>query len=182
MTAYRRIESLSAEHDVTAFDCGSEAQTTWLQRHALQAHRSDTAKVYVICQTNSRAVVGYYALAAGSIGHDEASPRVTKGIGRYPIPVIILTRLGVTVADQGRGLGSELVRDALLQAASIADRVGVRALLIHAETAEAAAFYWRIDPGFAASPTDPLHLILLMKDLRLAIRDVPPGAGAWASR
>lgn len=171
MTGYRRVELLTADHVVSAFDCGSEAQTTWLRRHALQAHRADTAKVYVICRGGSTDVVGYYALAAGSVSHEDATPRLAKGIGRYPIPVIILTRLGVDVREQGRGLGSELVRDALLQSASVAGKVGVRALVIHAETPDAAGFYRRISSAFEASPTDPLDLVLLMKDLRQTIAD-----------
>lgn len=170
MSRYGPVEPLSGEHETAAFDCGSEARTAWLRRHAVQASQSDTSRVYVVCRAETRRVVGYYALAAGSVGHESAAPRITKGLGRYPIPVILLARLGVDVEEQGRGLGSALVRDALLQTASIADRVGVRALLIHAETAEAADFYRRISPGFEPSPTDPLHLILLMKDLRTALR------------
>lgn len=170
MTRFGRVEPISRDHETDAFDCASDAQTTWLRRHALQAHRSDTAKVYVVCRSGTRIVVGYYALAAGSVGHEDAPPRIAKGIGRYPVPVVILTRLGVDRGEQGKGLGSALVRDAFLQTASIAEQVGVRALLIHAETPEAKAFYQRIDPGFEASPTDPLHLVLLMKDLRAAIQ------------
>ena len=172
MTRYGRIVPITADHDTESFDCGSEEQTTWLRRHALQAQHSDTAKVYVVCLAGSRSVVGYYALAAGSIQHAEAPSRLTKGVGRYPVPVVILTRLGVDLAEQGRGVGSALVRDAFFQVA-IADRIGVRALLIHAETPEAAAFYKGIDPGFESSPTDPLHVALLIKDLRRAIRDAP---------
>jgi len=171
VTRYGRIEPIAPDHDTRSFDCGSDEQTAWLVRHALRAHQSDTAKVYVVCLAGSRSVVGYYALAAGSIEHAEAPPRLTKGVGRYPVPVVILTRLGVDLDQQGRGLGSALVRDALFQVAAIADRVGVRALLIHAETPVAAAFYQRIDPGFEASPTDPLHMALLIKDLRRAIRE-----------
>ena len=171
MTRYGRIEPIAPDHDTQSFDRGSEEQTGWLVRHALQAHQSDTAKVYVICLEGSRSVVGYYALAAGAIEHGVAPPRLTKGVGRYRVPVVILTRLGVDLAQQGRGLGSALVRDALFQVASIAERVGVRALLIHAETPEAAAFYQGIDPGFEPSPTDPLHVILLIKDLRRAIHE-----------
>lgn len=170
MRRYGRVEALAPDHDVSEFDCGSEAQTAWLRRHALQAQRSDTARVYVVCRQGTRRVVGFYALSAGSVSHAEAPPRMTKGVGRYPVPVVILTRLGVDLSEQGRGLGSALVRDALFQTASISDRLGVRALLIHAETPEAVAFYRRIDPGFETSPTDPLQLILLMKDLRAAIR------------
>lgn len=138
------------------------------------AHKSDTCKVYVVCRRGTRVVVGFYALAAGSIAHEAAPPRVLKGVGRYPVPVVILTRLGVELGEQGRGLGLELVRDAFLQSASIAARVGVRALLIHCETPEARAFYERIDSAFEPSPTDPLHLLLLIKDLRGAIAAAVP--------
>jgi GNAT superfamily N-acetyltransferase len=178
VTRYGPVEPIAPDHDTQSFDCGSEAQTAWLVRHALQAHQADSAKVYVVCPNGSRVVVGYYALAAGSIEHASAPPRLTKGVGRYPVPVVILTRLGVDLNAQGHGLGSALVRDALFQVAMIAERIGVRALLIHAETPEAAAFYQAIDPGFETSPTDPLHVILLTKDLRRAMRD----AGAAARR
>lgn len=171
MTRYGRIEALRPDHDLESFNCGSAEPTGWLRRHARQAHQSDTAKVYVVCPQNERRVVGYYALAAGSVAHDAVPPRISKGIGRYPEPVVILTRLGVDVSEQGAGLGSALVRDALLQAASIAERAGVRALVVHGESDHAAAFYQRLGLGFGPSPTDPLHLILLMKDLRNAIRD-----------
>ena len=177
MSRYGGIEALGAEHETAAFDCGSEAQTTWLRRNALQAHSSDSARVYVVCRAETRRVIGYYALAAGAVERDGAPPRVVAGLGQYPVPVIVLTRLGVDIEEQGRGVGAALVRDAFLQSASIADRLGVRALLIHAESPEAAAFYRRIDPQFDESPTDPLHLILLMKDLRRAIRDAATVAG-----
>ena len=171
MTRYGRVQPLTADHELESFDCGSQEQTSWLRRHARQGHQSDTAKVYVVCRRDDRRVIGYYALAAGSLAHDAVPPRITKGIGRYPVPVVILTRLGVDNSEQGRGLGSALVRDALLQTASIAERFGVRALLVHAESGRAAAFYVRLGIGFESSPTDPLHLVLLMKDLRQAIRD-----------
>jgi len=165
------VEALGPHHDVSSFDCGSEAQSTWLRRHGLQAHRSDTAKVYVVCLQDTSTVVGYYALSSGSVAPASAPRRVTKGTGRYPVPVVILTRLGVDRTEQGCGLGSALVRDALFQVLLISELVGVRALLIHAERPEAVGFYRSIDPGFVSSPTDPLHLILLTKDLRAAMRD-----------
>ncbi len=170
MSRYTRPELLSADHDVSGFDCGSVAQTDWLRRHGLQAQRSGSSRVYVVRLADTQTVVGYYALAAGSISREEAPPRVTSGLGRHPVPVVILTRLGVDVGQQGMGLGSNLVRDGFLQVSSIAERVGVRALLIHAEAGDVAAFYRRISPAFEPSETDPLHLTLLIKDLRTAIR------------
>ncbi len=169
MGRYGQIEPLAPKYQTDAFDCGSEVQSTWLRRHALQAHRSDTCKVYVVCRRNEPAVVGYYALAAGAVSHEAAPPRVLKGVGRYPVPVILLTRLGVDLAEQGHGLGSALVQDAFRQAVAVSDRVGVRALLIHCESPRASDFYRHIDPGFEQSPTDPLHLLLLMADLRAAV-------------
>ena len=170
MTRYAPVELLTSEHDRSTFDCGSTAQTDWLRRYALLAQQADTARVYVVRSHGERRIAGYYALAAGSVEPAHASARLASGAGRHPIPVIILTRLGVDLRDQGRGLGSELVQDAFLQTAAIADRIGARAMLIHVETAEVAHFYIRLDPAFEPSPADPLQLVLLLKDLRAGIR------------
>jgi ribosomal protein S18 acetylase RimI-like enzyme len=170
MRPFDRPEILTADHDVSRFDSGSEAQTVWLRRYAFQAQQADAARVYVAREAGTRRVAGYYALAAGSVAHDSAAPRITRGLGRYPVPVVVLTRLAVDVTQQGRGLGASLVQDALLQTALIADQIGVRALLIHAETQQAAAFYRRLSPAFVESPSDPMDLILLLKDLRSGLR------------
>ena len=169
MSRYAPIEILTSEHDLSAFDCGSSAQTTWLRERALQAQQAYTSRAYVECPTGSRRVVGYYALAAGSIEAAASPARLARGAGRYAIPVVLLARLGVDLAEQGRGLGGALVRDALLQTTWIADRLGVRALLIHAQDDGAVAFYRHISEAFEPSPTDPLHLVLLLKDLRRAV-------------
>lgn len=134
----------------------------------MQAQSAGTSRVYVTTAAGSPIVLGYYALAAGSVEPAEASDRLRKGTGRHPIPVVLLTRLGVDVRAQSLGLGAALVRDALLRVAAAADVIGVRALLIHAESDRARAFYEHI-AEFERSPTDPLHLILLMKDLRRAL-------------
>lgn len=169
MTAYAPVERLSSAHDRTTFDCGSEPQTTWLRRFALVADQADTARTYVIHPHHDARVAGYYALAASSVAPDRSSVRLAAGTGRHPIPVVVLARLGVDLRDQGQGLGRELVYDAFLQTAAVADRLGARALLIDAESSTAASFYRRLDPAFEPAPTDPLRLILLLKDLRRAI-------------
>ena len=169
MTRYDPVQPLAPEHDTTGFDCGSEAQTIWLRRHALLAQRSGTSRVYVVTIPGERTVVGYHALAAGSVSVEEAPSRVGTGVGRHPVPVVVLTRLGVDVAEQGRGLGRLLVRDALLRVAAAADTIGLRALLVHVESDVARSFCLHL-AEFEPSPTDPLHLFLLMKDLRSAIR------------
>ena len=104
--------------------------------------------------------------------HADAPERVRKGMPRYPVPVIILTRLGVDQGEQGRGLGRALVKDAILRVEAASQSIGARALLVHCETQEAKDFYQRLVPDFAESPTDPLHLYLLMRDLRRTIAAV----------
>ena len=163
--SYGRVESISSEHVTDEFDCGSEAQTVWLRKHALQAHRTDSSKVRVIARLGDKRIVGYYALAAGSVALETAPPRVAKGMPRYPVPVVILTRLGFDRQDQGRGLGRALVKDALLRVAWASEEIAARALLIHCEDEAAKRFYLRCGE-FEESPTDPLHLFLLMSDLR----------------
>ena len=126
------------------------------------------ATVFVACDDENGAVVGYYALATGGVENAAAPSRVTKGVSRHPVPVIVLTRLAVDTAMQGARLGRGLLVDALRRVDAAADQVGVRALLIHAKDDNARSFYMR-QAEFEASPTDPLHLFLLMKDLRKAM-------------
>ena len=153
-----------ARHDVTAFDCGSDAQTNWLRRVAAVAHAARTAVVYVVTPTGENRVVGYYALAAASVAHADAPERLAKGAGRSPIPVILLARLGVDVTAQGQGLGAALVKDAMIRAHQASTSIGARALLIHAESDEARSFYEHLAES-DSSPSDPLHLMMLMTDI-----------------
>ena len=166
MEALSGPNPLSADHDVKNFDCGKQELTEWLRRYALQNHQAGATRVYVL--NRGGRVVGYYALAAGSVESEDAPIRVRKGLVRHPIPVILLARLAVDVSEQGRGLGATLLKDALTRVAAAADEIGARAVLVHAKDDDARNFYQRYD--FEPSPTDPLHLFLLMKDLRVALK------------
>ncbi len=170
MLAFASPVPLTAEHELDNFDCGSPAQTEWLSHHARQAQAAGTARVYVSVRTGTASVVGYYALAAASVEPSDATGRALKGTGRHPIPLVLLARLGVDKSAQGSGLGRALVIDALSRTMQASDVIGVRALLIHAESEAAKNFYLHLGE-FEESPTDPLHLILLMKDLRAAAGD-----------
>lgn len=167
---YSSVERLDARHAVEDFDCGSSALTEWLRRYALLAQQSGTCRVYVVTRAGEDAVVGFYGLATGAVLPEDATPRFLKGAGNYPQPVVILARLAVDTTEQGRRLGAALLKDALVRVAQAADIVGVRGLLIHAEDEQAREFYTRL-ADFEQSPSDPLHLLLLMKDLRKALPD-----------
>jgi GNAT superfamily N-acetyltransferase len=162
---YSLVEKLSADHEVAGFDCGILPLDTWLVRFALVNQVAGTAQTYVIHR--AKRVVGYYALAAGSVTHDESPGRISKGLARHPIPVVTIARLAVDRKEQDKGLGSALLKDALFRIADAAEIVGVRAVLIHAKHGKARSFYERFD--FIPSPADPLQMFLLMKDLKRAL-------------
>lgn len=163
---FSTVEALTAGHDTSRFDCGEDDLTRWLTDYALTSQLSDGVRVWVVHRANR--VVGYYGLTSASVIKAEAPARTGRGLGNYPIPVILLARLAVDRTEQGSGLGKALFKDALKKAAAAAEIVGSRALLIHAIDERARAFYAQFD--VEESPTDPLHLFLLMKDIRAILR------------
>lgn len=157
-----KIEKLSASHNLSAFDCGRPELNQFIKKYAWQNQQANSVQTYIACYEG--AVIGYYSLAVGSVAHEEATPRLRKGQARHPIPVMILARLAVDKQWQGKGIGKGLLKDALLRTAQAADIAGIRALLVHAKDEDVRAWYEQFD--FEPSPTDDLHLFLLLKDLK----------------
>jgi predicted N-acetyltransferase YhbS len=161
---YSPPEPLRGRHDTAGFECGEPSLDRWIERHARQAEAGDSARVFVTTDGGER-VVGFYALAAASVSPEMGTQRLKKGQSRHQsVPVVLIGRLAVALGDQGKQLGRSLLQDALLRSASVADSIGARAVVVHAISNDSARFYQRF--GFEASPTDPHHLVLLMKDLR----------------
>lgn len=158
----RPPEPLAAEHDLDGFACGKPALDLWLVRHARQAQACGSARTFVACGEDRLA--GYYSLTVGQVDQADAPPRVSQGMGRFPVPVVILARLAVAQEFQGRGLGAALLRDAIRRTLSIADQAGIRALLTHPIDEAAARFYQRF--GFESSPLREQQWLLLLKDAR----------------
>ena len=160
------IEKLRIEHNLSSFDCGNPLLTTWLKKFAWTNQQADSAKTYVVCQENR--VAGYYSLTTGSVHKHESPERVARGLANHPIGVVLLARLAVDIQHHKKGLGKALLFDALQRVEEAADIVGVRAVMVHAIDDEARQFYKRFD--FDPSPVNPFQLLLLMKDIRKAIR------------
>jgi GNAT superfamily N-acetyltransferase len=159
----RRIEKLQPKHILDAFDCGQPGLNEFLQKYALASQYGDGAQTYVGLVDD--AVVGYYSLATGSVEPERAPERVRKGLARrQSIPIMLLARLAVDRQWQRKGVGAALLKDAMLRTVQAADIVGIRSLVVHAQDNEAKQFYRHFD--FVPSPTDPLHLFILLKDLR----------------
>ena len=138
-----RIEKLDRLHDLDYFDCGQENLNNYLQRYALINHKGDAAKTYVGIANEK--IIGYYTLVVSHVVYDDAPKRLSKGLSRNPVPVMLLARLAIDLEWQGKGVGSGLLRDAMQRTLQVADIVGVRSFLVHAKDAKAKAFYEHFD-------------------------------------
>jgi GNAT superfamily N-acetyltransferase len=153
---------LERDHLLSGFDCGKVSLNEWLTRHSLQAQASGSARTFMVLE--GPRVAGYFSLTVGQIDSMDAPDRVRKGMGRFPIPVVILARMAVGEIDQGKGIGRGMLQDAIRRTLLIADQAGIRALLTHPIDREAAAFYLRF--GFESSPIRENQLVLLLKDAK----------------
>ncbi len=162
MKSFRRIEKLHPAHSIQNFDCGREELNRYLLRYAWINQQAGAALTYVGLE--DEAVIGYHTLAAGHVNHQEAPERLVKGLARHPVPIMLLARLAVDLRWHGKGVGKSLLKDAMQRTLQAADIAGIRALAVHAKDDEAVSFYRRFD--FLPSPTDPMHLFVLLKDVR----------------
>ena len=165
MKAARRIEKLRPDHLIEGFDCGREELNRYLWRYAWVNQQAGAGQTYV--GLVGEVVVGYYTLAVGQVSRDLAPGRLTKGLARHPVPIMLLARLAVASTYQRQGVGKALLRDAMQRTVQAADIAGIRAFAVHAKDEEARRYYERFD--FIPSPTDPMHLFVLLKDVRRII-------------
>lgn len=167
---------LAAHHELQDFSSDVEPLDTWLKDRARSNEVGGASRTYVVCQGNR--VIGYYSLAAGSVLHHTATGRVRRNMPD-PVPAALLGRLAIDRGWQGRGLGAALLRDAVLRVIGAAETIGVRAILVHAISDEAKAFYehWGLRP----SPVEPMTLMITIEEARrmfeqvgTATRRLPP--------
>ncbi len=162
MSEVRRVEKLRRDHPVEGFDCGREELNRYLVRYAWQNQQAGAAQTYV--GIAGETIVGYHTLAVGQVILEDAPDRLKKGLARHPIPIMLLARLATDRRWQGRGVGKALLQDAMQRTLQAADIAGIRALAVHAKDEEARRFYEHFD--FVPSPADPMHLFVLLKDVR----------------
>jgi len=152
-------QPLSADHQLNTFNCGETSLDEWLKRRAILNQTNGASRTFVVVDKN-QLVMGYYALAAGAVHHQDATRSIRQNMPD-PIPVMVLARLAVDIRTQGMQLGAGLLRGAVERSLAVAKNTGVRALLVHALHERAKEFYLYF--GFQASPVHPLTLMLRLK-------------------
>jgi len=155
---------LTEDHIHSGFDCGYSILNEWLQKRALRNVRDGACRTFVVCRGDI--VVGYFGLAVGSVLHSIATGKVRRNMPD-PVPVMILGRLAVDKRWSGQGIGSGMLRDAILKTIEASEYAGIRALLVHAIDEEAQRFYekWNFQP----SQVEPLTLMITLQDARKAL-------------
>jgi len=163
LRAERRVEKLRPDHKIEGFDCGREELNRYLSRYAWTNQQAGAAQTYVGLVGDT--AVGYHTLAVGEVTREEAPERLIKGLAR--VPLMLLARLAIDRRWQGQGIGKALLRDAMQRTLQAADIAGIRAFAVHAKDQNARNFYQKFD--FIPSRTDPMHLFVLLKDVKRII-------------
>lgn len=164
MSGYSLPRPISETDDAATFDSGEATLDEYLRTRALANHSGGASRCFVTCRDGH--IVGYYALASGAVSHSHSTGKFRRNMPD-PIPVILLSRLAVDHRHQGCGLGESLLRDAIARAVQVAEQIGVRAIVVHALHDQARNFYARYN--FEPSPSDSLHLMLLIKDAQTSV-------------
>ncbi len=160
-------ELLTNTHNLYNFRCGVHDLDNWLVKKAIKNQKKNNTKVYVINDSNSRGVVGYYAIAMGSVQRENAIGNLRRN-SPNPIPMVVLARLGVHVDFHGQGLGAGLLKDCVLRSVNAMNVIGGAGILVHAIDDSAKAFYKKF--GFSESPIDSMTLMARICDINLLDR------------
>jgi GNAT superfamily N-acetyltransferase len=143
------------------FDSGEQSLDEWLKKRAFKNQASGGSRCFVLC--NKKQVIGYYSLSAGAISH-EIAPKAMRRNMPDPLPVLLLGRLAIDKRYHNKGLGSALLRDAMIRAVNVAKDAGIFAILVHAISEQAKRFY--MSRGFIESFLQPMTLIMTLKTVQ----------------
>lgn len=158
-------ELLTENHDLSDFDCGRPELNDWLVKKALKSQQRNNAKVYIVTDSNTAKVIGYYAIAMGSVQREGAIAALRRN-SPNPIPMIVLARLAVNDSHHGKGIGVGLLKDCVKRSVHAMNVVGGAGILVHAIDDSAKDFYTRF--GFKESTYDPMVLMARVKDIEAA--------------
>ncbi|EKD74400.1 MAG: GCN5-related N-acetyltransferase [uncultured bacterium] len=166
------IEQLNTTlHDRKSFDCGVDELNLFLKQHANQNQSKNMSKTYVavvaISADDHKKIYGYYTLSAGHLECEQLPESVKAKLPKYPIPIARIGRLAVDKDYKGQGIGGFLLHDALTNVLSIADKIGVFAVVVDAKNDDAKSFYGNY--GFTELQDSELTLFLPINTIKSAL-------------
>jgi GNAT superfamily N-acetyltransferase len=165
------IEQLNANlHDRQSFDCGVDELNLFLKQHANQNQSKNISKTYVavvaVSADDPKKIYGYYTLSAGHIECGQLPDNVKAKLPRYPLPIARIGRLAVDKEHKGQGIGGFLLHNAFINVLSVADKMGVFAVVVDAKNKDAKSFY--LNYGFTELQDPGLTLFLPISTIKSA--------------
>lgn len=157
-----------SKHERSGFQCGQPDLDNFLLRLASQYEKRNLGKTFVALRTGESEIVGYFTLSASKIEFARLPNEVTRKLPKHPIPVVLLARLAVDQALQGRGLGEMLLVDALKRSAALSKSLGVFAVEVLAIDERAISFYSKY--GFLSLLEDPYNMFLPIRKIEDAMK------------
>jgi GNAT superfamily N-acetyltransferase len=161
---YKKPVLLTKAHDLSSFDCGNEALNIYIKKYALQNQKKNAGRTFIVTPIESNNIIGYYTLVTGAVSVENAPDQLKKGLGNYPVPIVLIARLAIDKNCQGAGLGKNLLKDAFLRVLQASENIGIRAITVKAKDENAVAFYKRYD--FEPLLNSEFDLYILTKNLR----------------
>ena len=153
-----RSEQIRDDHVLDGFSCGNDYLDGWLRRSAVACGRKNVARTYVWADDDA-VVWAYFSLAPDKVQRADLPRAIGRG-DPDEIPAVLIGKLALHHALQSRGLGRQLLIDALSRAVGAVEIASGRYIVVDAIDEDAVAFYRRY--GFTPLPP-PSASRLIMK-------------------
>jgi len=158
------VQPLGSSHDRSLFDCGNLQLNDWFRLRASQWQRRGLTRCFVALPLDSKRPIGFYSLSSHHVSFNALPKDQAKGIPRIDVPVVLLGRLAVDKTAQGHGLGRFLLMDSLRHILPLSEKMGIRAVEVHAIDETAHVFY--LQYGFIPLLDNPKHMFLPMSVIK----------------
>lgn len=168
---------LSPKYDRAAFTCGNDALDAWLRFHARQQERTGNTRTTLGVDPETSRIMSYFALASHRLDLEDLADTALGTGRRYGMPAMLLAKLAVHSRDQGTGLGTATLVEALRRLNRASRDVGFEAVVVDAIDRTAAEFY--LQHGFSPLTSDVRRLFLTTRDLHATFAETSDDGPQW---
>lgn len=158
------IAELTNQHIRADFLNQHQSLEQYIKFYAKQDVKRNLCRCFVACSEHSLIVLGYYTLAAFSYPKVDVHESFSKKYGAHykDIPLTLLGRLAVSTPSNGKGIGNDLLMDAIIRSYAASKTIGSLGIVANFIDNNAKAFYLKY--GFIHI-TDSNYVILPFQDV-----------------
>jgi len=135
------IQLLTKEHHKKEFDCNNRKLNDYIKKYALQDHKRNYARCYVLADKPDKKIYAFYTISTNSLEKNILPENFVKKLPYDKMPVFLIGRFAVDKHFQGKGVGKFLLIEALLQALNLSNKIGAFAVVVDPKDEKAKKFY-----------------------------------------